>query len=285
MAAVQIHFDGDIAKNHQVSMRTLGKTLTHLQNTFDRACIENRKGALWKNARMPQAYYADVELLVEAPREGGYVLDFLAKNSATKKIIDRISGVLTTAVEEAKYGGEETSRTIEDSINIRKMQISKGIIKPEEFISIYDQPDTRVVRRYGDRAIAREINQILAIIRAGSAGQSTFELTLSGETTATFEFNKYDAKKFHDTVTKRSIGEPVIYVAQVISLDKNSMHGKIKNVATDATANLIFQTEKELMLAIHFFENSTPMQFIGCPFIEYGAFDPMAGDIYFIELV
>lgn len=285
MAIVQIHFDGDIAKKHQVSMRTLGKTLVHLQNSFDRACIEKRKGALWKYAKMPQAFYADVELLVREPREGGYVLDFLAKNAATKAIIDRVTQAITTAVEQTKQKGITQTENIEHTLNIRRTQIEKGIVTPRNFASIVDRPDANVIRRYGDRAIVREIDQILSIIRSANSGNSTFELLLDGTESSTFGFDKTEAKRFHAIVSKRTIGDPVIYTAEVTSLDKTNLNGKIKNITTNKTANIIFANKTSLKLAIPFFDNGEEMHFVGCPFIEYGAFDPMAGDIYFLELV
>jgi len=284
MPAVQIHFDGDIAKNHQVSMRTLGKTLVHLQNSFDRACIEKRKGALWKHAKMPQAFYNDVELLVQEPKEGGYVLDFVAKNAATKAIIDRVSGAIKQAADSAMQAGSEEVADIEQTLRIKRTQIEHQIITPKEFNSLVNQPDASVIRRYGDRAIAREIDQILSIIRSTHAGNSTFELTLFGSSENSFKFNRTQAKNFHKIVSERSIGDPVIYSAEVKSLDKPNLNGKINNLSTQKSANILFANEHALKQVIPFFDSGEKMQFIGCPFIEYGAFDPLAGDIFFVEL-
>ena len=47
MSLVQIHFAGDIATNHQVSLRTLAKSLGHLQNSMDRAFLEIHYGKLY----------------------------------------------------------------------------------------------------------------------------------------------------------------------------------------------------------------------------------------------
>ena len=284
MHAVQIHFDGDIAKNHQVSMRTLGKTLIHLQNSFDRACIERRKGALWKHAKMPQAFYADVELLVQEPQEGGYVLDFFSKNAVTKAIIDRVSAAVKQAADSATQTGISQMPDIETQLRIKKTQIEHQIITPSDFNTLISQPNPSVIRRYGDRAIVREVDQILSIIRSSHAGNSTFELTLFGSTQTSFRFNKNQAKTFHNIVSERQLGDPVIYNAEVKSLDKPNRSGKITNLGTRKGANIIFADEYDLKQAIPFFESGANMRFIGCPFIEYGAFDPLAGDIFFVEL-
>lgn len=80
MAIVELHFDGDIAPDHQVSLRTLSKSLGHLQSALDRAYLDIRHGNLWKYAKMHHDYYKDVELLVQ-PLEK---VDILSTSSLRK---------------------------------------------------------------------------------------------------------------------------------------------------------------------------------------------------------
>ena len=284
MSLVQIHFDGDIAVNHQVSMRTLGKTLTHLQNSMDRAYLEQHYGQLWKFAKMRQEFYSEVELLVQEPKEGGYVLDFLSSNPVTKAVINRVSSAVNGAVEASKQAGLDKATKIEDSLSTRITQVESGILVPKDLQTMIDNPDESVIRRYGDRAISREIDQILSIIRAGHAGDSTFELFLSGDRSAKFEFNKESAGRFHSTVSRRELGEPVLYTATISSLDRHNNNGKIYNLITEKVANIHFFNEDFLEMAMPFFQDKKEMVFVGSPLIEYGAFDPNAGDIYFIKL-
>ena len=282
MNLVQIHFDGDIATNHQVSMRTLAKSLTHLQNSMDRAFLEIHYGKLWKFAKMRQEFYPSVELLVQEPKEGGYVLDFLSSNPITKSVINRVASAINGAVEASKEDALNKVTKIEDSLSSRINQVNSGILVPKDLQEIIDNPEASIVRRYGDRAIAREIDQILSIIRAGHAGESTFELILSGDKSHQFEFNKQSSSRFHSAVSKKELGEPVLYNATISSLDRHNNSGKIKNLITNSVGNIHFYNEEFLEQAMPFFNNKKPMQFIGSPLIEYGAFDPNAGDIYFI---
>ncbi|WP_319585992.1 hypothetical protein [uncultured Desulfobulbus sp.] len=247
--------------------------------------MEKRRGALWKYAKMPQIFYPDVELLVQSSREGGYILEFIANNPFTKSITDRVSEAISTAVGQSLEEGLFESTRLEDSLVRRIEQVRAGQFQPSDFEHMLDEPDANVIRTYGDRAIVREVDQILAIIRSKSAGNSFFELLLTGETSKRYNFNKFEAKRFHSAVSKKSLGHPVIYTAEVISLDKNNLNGKIKNTSTNHTSNIKFINKNELNKAIPYFEDDEIMHFIGCPFIEYGAFDPKAGDIYFIDMV
>jgi len=285
MNQIQIHFDGDITTNHRVSMRTLGKTLSHLQNAMDRAYIENKYGEVWKHARMKVADYEESAFLVEEPSEGGYVLDFFADNVITKAIADRVALALSPAVERAMHQGEENSLSIQEELETRISQIHYGSVDPIDFQELVDNPSKKIKRKYGDRAITREIDQILSIIRSRYSGESTFELSTYGSKPHRFVFDKELSKKFHDVVSKRSLGEPVIYKAKVSRLDYKNNTGKITNLSNDKEANIIFANNEGFLLAKDFLGTNQTMEFIGCPMIEYGAFDPQAGDIYFLGLV
>ncbi len=285
MNRIQIHFDGDIAINHQVSMRTLGRTISHLQSALDRAYIENKYGSLWKHARMRAADYEESMFLVQEPKEGGYVLDFLASNTVTRGIVDRIDSAITSALKQSMHQGEENAQTLGQQINTRKMQIEKGIIKPSSFNQLIENPSKDIVRSYGDRSITKEIDQILAIIRSKYSGNSTFELVTYGSKSNKYLFNRNVSEKFHKVVSKRSLGEPVVYVAKVLSLDFKNHSGKIKNVFNGKDANIHFFDDASFLKAKSYLGTDDEMTFVGCPLIEYGAFDPQAGDIHFIDLI
>lgn len=284
MNKIQIHFDGDIATNHQVSMRTLGRSIYHLQNALDRAYIENKYGSIWKHARMRAQDYDESTFLVQEPAEGGYVLDFLANNQITKKIVDRLASAITPAIEEAMKQGEDATQTIVQQIETKKTQVDKELIQLQNFENLINNPSRKIIRSYGDRSITKEIDQILAIIRSKHAGSSTFELITHGTQSHKYTFDRSLSERFHGVVSKRGIGDPVLYIAKVISLDSKNKSGKILNVINEKTANIHFTNDADFFKAKDFLGTNAEMTFIGCPIIEYGAFDPQAGDIYFIEI-
>lgn len=180
MNIIQIHFDGDIAINHQVSIRTLGKTLSHLQNALDRAYLENKYGAIWKHARMRGNDYDESTFLVQEPKLGGYILEFLANSLVTKNIIDRVAAAIAPALAQSMRQGEELAQSFSQQTETKRMQIENSIVKPSTFQGLIDQPSNAVIRSYGDRSITKEIDQILSIIRSRYSGESSFELKTFG---------------------------------------------------------------------------------------------------------
>ncbi|MEA9589630.1 hypothetical protein VC279_20680 [Xanthomonas sp. WHRI 10064A] len=283
--AVQLHFDGDIASDHMVSMRTLGKTLSHLQNAVDRACLEINYGALWKHSKMPQKLWPDAELLVGPSYNGGYIIDFVKKSDRVKAAIERVNLALKTAVEKMTSEGINRTQALAEEVAQRRAQITSGLVKPSTHSELLRTGDPKIIRTYGDRAIVREIDQILAIIRSKASGESSFEMTLATKEPIRYTFGRDEAVAFHQVVSRREIGQPVIYQARIRSLDRISKTAKITNLEADRQSNLYFGSEGALLSLIRPFEKNEVIEFYGAPWIEYGAFDPGAGDILFIALV
>jgi hypothetical protein len=94
---IRIHYDGDIAENHQVPMRILGKCLSHIQNAIDRAYLDIKHEGVWKHARMSHDDYVKTEYIVQSPKEGGYILDFFSSMKESKKITDRVSNAIASS--------------------------------------------------------------------------------------------------------------------------------------------------------------------------------------------
>ncbi len=282
-AIVQIHFDGDIAENHQIPMRTLGKSVSHIQHALDRAYldIKNDKGVK-KYARMTQDDFEKSEFLVQEPKEGGYILKFLSKIPLASKITDRV----TSAIDQVKNADSEEKIPLKSQYENRKTQISKNIIKPLEFKVAFVKPSPEVVREYGDRSIAKEIDQVLSIIRADYSGDSQFELTLTGSTTTKFNFKKNDSIKFHELVSRRKLGPPVIYEGTIDEMGRKSKKGKFVNSVNGCQSTVHFSTKEDFVTAHPYSasEDKT-LKFIGCPLIEFGALEPDSGDIYYLKLV
>lgn len=278
-----LHFDGDIVSNHFVSARTLGKSLVHTQKAVDRAFLDLKYGNLWKHARMKADDYYAADFIALYPEEGGFVQKLLSDSGKT--IVDRISSALGPAMDRVLQEGDEVSDSLQQQVTNRKNQIEKGLIEPSTFQHIVENPGQHVVRSYADRSINREIDQVLSMIRSRNSGDSVLEITTEGSRTENYQFNRFRSKRFHSIISKRQIGEPVVYVARVRQLDRQLLNGKIVNQENDKTLTIRFAVDSDFVKAHPYLGNNDEMVFIGAPIIEYGAFDPNAGDIYFIDLV
>lgn len=277
---IRIHYDGDIAQNHQIPMRILGKCLTHIQSAIDRAYLDIKHDGVWKYARMAPDDYIKTEYIIQSPKEGGYILDFFSSIKESKKIANRISSAIDQALEQVKT----QTTSIKDQVLLRKNQILQEIKKPISFSLLFDHPSPEIVRQYGDRSIAKEIDQVLTTIRSDYSGDSTFELSLTGDGTKKYDFNKQKSISFHDAVSKRSVGIPVQYAGQIDEPSMKKRRCKFTNNENGKTSILHLNSDEDFLLIHPYAVPDKEIKFIGCPLIEFGALEPNCGDIFFIEL-
>jgi hypothetical protein len=283
--AVSLHFQGDIVNDHKLSARTLGKTLSHMQNAFDRAFLDLKHGNLWKWARMSSDDFPSADFLAFYPEQGGFIQKLVS--DIGKQIVDRIDSALKPAVERVMYRGEELGKTIASEVEDRKIKLSQGILKPKGYQEV--ELDKKIIRSYADRAINREIDQILSIFRSESSGLSTLSIRTIGSSTSNYQFNKSDSELFHSIVSKRELGSPILYEARIKSLDRGDagkrLSGKIINLQNNKILILHLLSEDDFLKVHPYLGNNKAMKFIGAPLIEYGTFDPNAGDVYFLHII
>jgi hypothetical protein len=284
-AGIILKYDGDIVWNNRVTTRTLGKSLVHTQNAIDRAYLDLKYGNLWKHARMKKEFYDEADFIALYPEPGSFVQGLISVSHLGPVIVDRINRALAGAVETAMAEGEENNNSIQSQFESRLNQLNHEIVQPVPFAQAIDNPDPKVVRRYGDRCINREIDQMLAILRSGHSGESFLDLRLNGAKPVTYHFDKQLADNFHSLVAQRELGSPVIYVCSVRQLDKVDKKGKVINLENNKTIILHFMNDQGFLKAHPYLGNDDVMAFIGAPLIEYGAHDPNAGDVFFLDLV
>ncbi|WP_155984780.1 hypothetical protein [Thioalkalivibrio sp. ALE31] len=282
---VQIRFDGDLVVDNRVSMRTLGNTLFYTQNALERAYLDiQRPGGVWKHARLKTTEREAVQFLIELPEPGSYLQRFISASELGRVIIDRASAALQTALDQATRQAEQEHRSWRDEVLSRRQQITQGTVTPRDYTDLRDNPDPRTVRAYGDKSIAKEFDNALRPIRSPSSGESQLDLTLSGTQTRTIPFDRNTSELLHQAISTRQVGDPVIYEGQLHQLDHRNKKGKFDNTANNKTTSLLFSSDDDVDKVRNLL-GQNPFAFIGCPVIEFGSFDPNAGDVLFIDLV
>jgi len=281
--SLSLHFDGDISVDHKVTARTLAKSLTHTQNAIDRAYLDLKHGNLWKYARMSGEDYATADFIALYPREGGFIQE--VASDVGQAILDRLMAALSPAVERVLHEGQDVATSLSQQLSDRKNQLERGYIEPTDFANLLAQPDPRVVRRYADRSINREFDQVLSIIRSAHAGTSSLEIEVRGTRNSTFAFDRSRSERFHSVVSQRQVGDPVVYVARVRQLDRRQLNGKVVNSVNEKTVTIHFGHDEDFLKVHPYLGTSDEMVFVGAPLVEYGAFDPGSGDVYFLNLV
>lgn len=286
---ISIHFDGPIAANHTVQLRTFSRTLDHIQTAIDRAYLDLKHGGIGKNARMTSEDYEPTDFLVQQTREGGFISDIIGK-SDSKEIIERMNDAIAPAHEEAKKPVIDEKPSLIEEAEKRRKHFKSGAQLAISYQEMVDTPDPKLTRAYGDRSIVKEFDQIAAAIRARQNDGSSIEIDLyPGRALPTLVFDYSTAVALHKIVSSRSLGDPVEIPVTLRALDSGGgavSKAKATNLISGKEFNLFIHTERGFSSLRKYLSKRNPKPFnvIACPVLEYDAFDPDAGDMYFIAI-
>lgn len=283
---LSIHFDGPITKDHKVSLRVLTKTYEHMQRAIDRAYLDTKYGSVWKHARLKQADYIHTEFIADYPREGGIILDAIKDGAAT--IIDRINNAVSVPFEKALQQGALEHNSVLQQLPMRRDQAHAHRNDLQTYQEMIEHPDEKIVRAYSDRSIVKEIDQIASLVRPEELNGSYVELKLFGSHAhPVYVFDAAQARRFHETVSRRELGAPVLIRAHIRLLDEGNkftgMKAKIVNLDSERELTLHLGSNEDFV-KLHPYHTAEQVLVFACPVIEYGAYDPNGGDMYFVDV-
>lgn len=281
-----IHFDGPIVIEHKVPVRVMAKTYEHMQRAIDRAYLDTKYGSVWKHARLKQEDYAQTEFLAEYPREGGIILDGIRAGAAV--IIDRINNAMSEPFERALQQGVEEHASILEQLPHRRELAHARREQLATYQEMLDHPDARIVRAYSDRSIVKEIDQLASMVKPDELNGSYVELKLYGSRAhPVYTFDAAKAKRFHEVVSHRELGEPVLIRGKIRLLDQGNkyspMKAKILNLDSNREVTLHLGSEEDFT-GLHPYHTAEQVLLFASPVIEFGAYDPNGGDMYFVDV-
>lgn len=289
---ISIHFDGPIATNHTIQLRTFSKTLTHLQTAVDRAYLDLKYGEIWKHARLQEEDYIQTEFTMTQTRNGGFIADFFGNQSDSKKIVTRIDNAILPAYENAQEDRlKEKKKSLVELAETRRQQQKQGYLDSISYEKFNEEFKTQNNRKYGDRSIVKEFDQIASAIRARRGDGSLIEITLHMiNYVSTFIFDERNSAAFHDVVSTRTLGDLIEIPVTLRGLDSGSggaSKAKAVNLISKKEFNLLIHTDRGFSSLKKYLKKRNPPEFkiVACPVLEYGAFDPLAGDMFFISIL
>ena len=288
-AIIQLTFDGSLVRNqHQVALRDLAQSMMAIQSAADRACLDVLHGDVWKHQRLPRQYYDYVEFIVGQPQAGSYIIDFFSEQAGA--IVARMKRAIVTpyaiAVEEA---GEEVY-TLGHQIEARRdMAKSAGKLVSYEELDTHDMP--LIKRTYGDRSINKEFGQMLTPVAREPGGLMKLVMKESDDDPVqTFEFDSDAAKRFKKIISLKQLGAPVVYEGTIRELDRGptdkvrNFRGKFINVSNQKTVIIHIAHKEDFSRLVPLLNSDEPIKIIAAPVIEFSSYDPVGGDIQFLEI-
>jgi hypothetical protein len=286
LATFSVHFDGPITVDHKVSIRVLAKTYEHMQRSIDRAFLIERYGNAWKHARLKANQYRETEFLAEYPREGGIVLDAVKREAGA--LIDRVANSIRPVFESAAARGLAHQAAIADQIAQRREYVEGMGERTQTFEQVRAAPPAHWASAYSNRAVVKEIDQLVAQVVPARLAGSVVDITLIGERAhLPFQFTPVIARRFHVITSERELGAPMILTASIRTLDRGNRHtrpsARMVNISTGREAILHFTGIADLERLRPFFDGNEVRIFVS-PIVEALGFDLNGGDYVFLAV-
>jgi hypothetical protein len=287
---ITLHFDGPIAVDHQMLLRSHSIVLAGMQSAIDRAVIDISRGDLRKYARLRQEDYAETEFLVTRSRDGGVIFDLVRQGTqaVTSRLIDALKPAYERAIDEA----QPIVHNLLEQVAARSEALANGAQQPisrSELSSFHSSVAS--MRKYADRSINKEFDQVFGLLRSSRFQGSTLEMKLSApKNSVDIAIDSAVAARFHSVVSARSIGDPVKLTVTVRAMDAGRGNlrptGKLTHLGTNTDFVLHFKSPDDFNLLAPYVKagQRSAVEIIAAPILEYGTFDPVAGDMYFLSL-
>jgi len=286
VAIFSVHFDGPITTEHRVTIRVLSKTYEHMQRAIDRAYLINTYGEVWKHARLKNEQYPETEFIAAYPREGGIFLD--AVRDGADRIIDRIALAIRPVFENAANRAIDQFEGIESQFNSRQLytqQIGEDIATYDD---LAQNPPSHWATAYSNRAIIKEIDQLVGLITPDRVEGSTVDIRLNGTGPyLPFQFTQETAKRFHTLAARRELGPAIAIRARIRALDRGNKYtkpnAKIENLSTGREVNLLLYNRSDVD-ELHPHHDGSEVLLIVAPIVEAMGFDLKGGDLMFLSV-
>lgn len=287
MAIIGVHFDGPITTDHKVPIRVLANTYAHIQRAIDRAYLIETFGDVYKHQRLTTAQYAETVFLAEYPREGGIILDAFREGAGG--IVDRIANSIRPVIEKALDRGLLDHTALSAQFREREAYVVRMGNRTKEYGELVADAPIDWKDAYSNRAVAKEIDQLVSQITPRALEGSTAEIKLSGNREhLPYLFDARTARRFHKIASSKELGAAAIVRCIIRSLDRGNKHtkpsAKIYNLETQREQTLLcFHTEDADTLHPH--HDNEPVRLFVSPLFEALGFDVMSGDLVFLAVI
>ncbi|MEM8614027.1 MAG: hypothetical protein AAGF93_18535 [Cyanobacteria bacterium P01_H01_bin.105] len=283
---LKVRFAGDFAQNNKIPMGILAHTLFYTEKAFERAYLDVQRGGIRKNEHMHKDDYKKAVLLFENVQYSSVGFNFSELSTDLIPSINRLIKSFIVPYERAAQEGEsielsDVKEQVETQKRILETRGNSDILEYSEFVK---NPGDKILKEFGDRSINKYVDQAIVPIRKRD-GNNIIEMSIKGDEAYTFIFNAMIAEKFGKIITHKTLGEPFILVATLVSAD-NNLKAKVNNVVSKRQMNVFFSSLNDLANLSPFIgDKKQRFTFIASPIIESGSYDLTSGDVYFLKFL
>lgn len=283
---IELRFTGNLAPDNRITARTLSHSLGHLQRAIDKIVIYETRGGIRKYSSLGNNQYELADLIVLPFEPGSIRIPLL--NEASDFIATRLRGILEEPYRQAADDAGRDGRALYQQVDLARERARNQRVQhtQEELINNPVMQE----REYIKAAVLADVNNLLNIVRSkSSTEEETVSLTVRDqERTGVYTFDKSISKSFNQIVRSRSLGPEVVYNGILDGLETTRnpgfpYSGKFIPEGSNQEMKIWIHSEAAAHALNEYNLTRASFRFWGSPIMVYGAFDPVRGDIVFLD--
>lgn len=283
---ITLVFDGTLAPNHGVSLRTLGYTVPHFQRAIDKSVYFLHYEQLRKFSTLPAHLHDEADLYVYALEKGSLKFPFFS--DLKKGVPELFNSFMRQPYEQAAHEviiPKSIMRTDLETNKLHAMMESLEYRTHEDLI----EKEAERKQAFAQLAVMKDITLALGVVRGTEGGLLSFNVD-SEKGAMSYDFNQHNASRFAKLTTTRRLEDAVVYTGRITGLEKQRGNSQFEFAAKFQSRT----TNTESKILIHDYNDALKLHpynladkdvvMWGAPISMYNSFDPVRGDFVFVDL-
>lgn len=279
-------FDGTLAPQNGVSLRTISYTVPHIQRAVDKSVYFLHFEELRKFSTLPAHLHSDADFYVYALEKGSLKFPFFS--DLAKEVPELFNSFMAKPYEEAAHEVIIPSTIMQTDLETNKIHASMGnldFVTQEQMLA----KEAEHKKAYAQSAVMKDMSLALGVVRATEGAILTLDVD-SEKGARTYEFNRENASRFARLTTIKRLEDAVVYTGRITGLERQRGKARFEYSAkflsgTTGKESKILISDYDDAMKLHPYNLTNKDVFIwAAPISAYGSFDPVRGDIVFVDM-
>lgn len=283
---ITLVFDGTLTPSHSVSLRTLAYTVPHFQRAIDKTVYFQQRGEIRKYTALPSELHHMADLYLNELEEGSLRFPFLS--DLVKEVPVYFKNFLSEPYERAANEVHGYTGILKTDLETSKINVAHDNANATTQADLIDK-NAELKIAQAQASVLKDLSTSLSVVRSTEGAIMSFNVD-SHSGAAEFEFDQLRAARFAKLTTTKRLADPALYTGRITGLEKQRGSSQFEYSAKFLSAltnqeSKIHISDYNDALKLHSYNlSSKHVNFWAAPIATYDAFDPVRGDLVFIDL-
>lgn len=278
-------FDGTLAPQNSVSLRTLSYAIPHFQRAIDKTVYFSQIGEIRKFTSLPSDLHGLADLYIDHLEAGSLRIPFISDLLAG--VPQLYANFMSQPYEQSAFETIIPSNALAADLENRKLHVQLDNVESvtqEELIAA--EGDRKLA--YAQAAVLKDMSQALSVARTTPGAIISVGVN-ADDGFHDFEFDQQRAARFGRIVGTQRLAEPAMYIGRITGLERQRASGRFQFAAkflsrTTGQESKLLVDDYDDALRIHPHNLSNQDIVIwASPISLLDSFDPVRGDIVFVD--